>query len=155
MHTTATEERTALVEAVRDFATTALAPYAGAWDAEKHFPVDTLRQAGDLGLGGVYASEDVGGSALSRMDAVAIFEELAKGDTTIAAYISIHNMVVWMIDTFGDAAQRARWLPRLTRMEDLGSYCLTEPGAGSDAAAITTAARREGDEYVIDGVKQF
>ncbi|MBN9174092.1 MAG: acyl-CoA dehydrogenase family protein [Microbacterium sp.] len=155
MHTTATEERTALVEAVRDFATTALAPYAGAWDAEKHFPVDTLRQAGDLGLGGIYASEDVGGSALSRMDAVAIFEELAKGDTTIAAYISIHNMVVWMIDTFGDAAQRARWLPRLTRMEDLGSYCLTEPGAGSDAAAITTAARREGDEYVIDGVKQF
>ncbi|MBN9181100.1 MAG: acyl-CoA dehydrogenase family protein [Microbacterium sp.] len=155
MHTSATEERTALVEAVRDFAATALAPYAGAWDAEKHFPVDTLRQAGDLGLGGIYASEDVGGSALSRMDAVAIFEELAKGDTTIAAYISIHNMVVWMIDTFGDAAQRARWLPRLTRMEDLGSYCLTEPGAGSDAAAITTAARREGDEYVIDGVKQF
>jgi len=155
MPTSAPEERTALVEAVRDFAATALAPHAGAWDAEKHFPVDTLRQAGDLGLGGVYASEDVGGSALSRMDAVAIFEELAKGDTTIAAYISIHNMVVWMIDTFGDALQRARWLPRLTRMEDLGSYCLTEPGAGSDAAAITTAARREGDEYVIDGVKQF
>lgn len=160
MSTTATEERAALVEAVSDFAEAALTPNAGTWDAEKHFPVETLRAAGGLGLGGIYVREEFGGSGLSRRDAVAIFEELAKGDTTIAAYISIHNMVVWMIDTFGDDEQRARWVPRLASMEDLGSYCLTEPGAGSDAAAITTSARRVsdgrgGDEYVINGVKQF
>jgi alkylation response protein AidB-like acyl-CoA dehydrogenase len=153
--TSLTEDRIAIVEAVRDFATTALAPNAAHWDAEKHFPVDTLRAAGELGLGGIYVREDVGGSGLTRRDAVAIFEELAKGDTTIAAYISIHNMVTWMIDTYGDDDQRAKWVPGLAAMRDLGSYCLTEPGAGSDAAAITTSATRDGDEYVINGVKQF
>jgi len=150
-----TEERDALIEAVREFAEAELAPNAARWDAEKHFPIDTLRRAGDLGLGGVYVREEFGGSELSRLDAVAIFEELAKGDTTIAAYISIHNMVAWMIDTFGDAAQRERWIPGLAAMTALGSYCLTEPGAGSDAAAITTSARRDGDDYVLNGVKQF
>ena len=149
------EEREALIAAVREFADAELAPNASRWDAEKHFPIDTLRAAGQLGLGGVYVREDFGGSGLSRLDAVAMFEELAKGDTTIAAYISIHNMVVWMIDTFGDDAQRQRWVPGLAAMTDLGSYCLTEPGAGSDAAAITTSARRDGDDYVINGVKQF
>lgn len=153
--TMVTEERRAIVEAVRDFASAVLAPNAAAWDAAKHFPVDALAQAGEMGLGGIYVREDVGGSGLSRADAVAIFEELAKGDTTIAAYISIHNMVAWMIDTFGDDEQRHRWVPGMVAMTDLGSYCLTEPGAGSDAAAITTAARREGDEYVLNGVKQF
>ncbi|MEZ3158977.1 acyl-CoA dehydrogenase family protein [Microbacterium sp. BWT-B31] len=155
MHTTTLDERVALVEAVRDFSATALAPFANQRDADKQFPIDALRQAGELGLGGIYAAEEYGGSALSRRDAVAIFEELAKGDTTLAAYISIHNMVVWMIDAFGDHAQRARWVPGLCAMTDLGSYCLTEPGAGSDAAAITTSARRDGDDYVITGVKQF
>ncbi len=155
MYTTATDERAALVEAVRDFATTALAPNAGEWDLQKHFPVETLQQAGEMGLGGIYVQEEFGGSGLSRQDSVAIFEELAKGDTTIAAYISIHNMVTWMIDTFGNDQQRARWVPELTAMTDLGSYCLTEPGTGSDAATLTTSARREGDEYVLDGVKQF
>ncbi|ALJ21683.1 acyl-CoA dehydrogenase family protein [Microbacterium sp. No. 7] len=155
MYTMATEERAALVEAVRDFAESALAPYAAERDAEKHFPVDTLRQAGELGLGGIYVREEFGGSGLSRQDALAIFEELAKGDTAIAAYVSIHNMVVWMIDTFGDDEQRARWVPGLCAMEDLGSYCLTEPGAGSDAAALATSARRDGDEYVLTGTKQF
>jgi alkylation response protein AidB-like acyl-CoA dehydrogenase len=150
-----TEERAALVDAVHDFAEAELAPFAVERDREKIFPVDTLRRAGELGLGGIYVREDVGGSGLSRLDAVAIFEELAKGDTTIAAYISIHNMVAWMIDTFGDTAQREGWLPRLCTMEDLGSYCLTEPGAGSDAAALVTSAVRDGDEYVINGVKQF
>jgi len=149
------EDRAALVDAVRDFATARLAPNAADWDAEKHFPTDTLQEAGALGLGGIYVREDVGGSGLSRLDAVAIFEELAKGDTTIAAYISIHNMVAWMVDEFGDQQQRERWLPGLVAMTDLGSYCLTEPGAGSDAAAITTSARREGDEYVLNGTKQF
>lgn len=153
--TLSTEDRSALIDAVRDFATARLAPNAARWDLEKHFPVDTLREAGELGLGGVYVREDVGGSGLSRSDAVAIFEELAKGDTTIAAYISIHNMVAWMIDEFGNDEQRHQWLPGLVSLEDRGSYCLTEPGAGSDAAAIATSARREGDEYVINGTKQF
>ncbi|MEJ1922169.1 acyl-CoA dehydrogenase family protein [Microbacterium sp. KHB019] len=156
MYATLTDEdRAALTGAVRDFATARLAPNAGQWDAEKHFPIDTLQEAGELGLGGIYVREDVGGAGLSRLDAAAIFEELAKGDTTIAAYISIHNMVAWMIDEFGDQEQRERWLPGLVAMTDLGSYCLTEPGAGSDAAAITTSARREGDEYVLNGTKQF
>ncbi|MCD2443368.1 acyl-CoA dehydrogenase family protein [Agromyces sp. SYSU K20354] len=150
-----TEEREALIAAVREFADAELAPNAARWDAEKHFPTDTLRRAGALGLGGVYVREDFGGSGLTRSDAVAMFEELAKGDTAIAAYISIHNMVAWMIDTFGDDVQRERWVPGLTEMTDLGSYCLTEPGAGSDAAAITTSASRDGDDYVINGVKQF
>ncbi|WP_173922835.1 acyl-CoA dehydrogenase family protein [Agromyces sp. Marseille-P2726] len=149
------EEREALIAAVREFADAELAPNASQWDAEKFFPIDTLRKAGSLGLGGVYVREDFGGSALTRADAVAVFEELAKGDTTVAAYISIHNMVAWMIDTFGDEGQRERWVPGLAAMTDLGSYCLTEPGAGSDAAAITTSAVRDGDDYVIDGVKQF
>lgn len=155
MTMTDAEERLALVELVREFAEAHLAPHAAQWDLEKHFPVETLRLAGELGLGAIYVREDVGGSGLTRRDALAIFEELAKGDTTIAAYISIHNMVVWMIDTFGDEEQRHRWVPRLATMEDLASYCLTEPGAGSDAAALTTSARREGDEYVINGTKQF
>lgn len=149
------EERLALVSAVRDFAQSAMAPNANEWDASKHFPTDVLEAAGELGLGGVYAREDVGGSGLSRVDAAAIFEELAKGDTTLAAYISIHNMVVWMIDSFGDEAQRRRWVPALASLRERASYCLTEPGAGSDAAALTTSARRDGDEYVLTGVKQF
>jgi alkylation response protein AidB-like acyl-CoA dehydrogenase len=150
-----TDERAALVEVVTEFAEAALAPHAQRWDAEKHFPLDALQMAGEMGLGGVYVREESGGSGLSRLDAVAIFEALAGGDTTIAAYISIHNMVAWMIDSFGTDELRDRWLPGLVGMTQLGSYCLTEPGAGSDAAAITTSARREGDEYVLNGVKQF
>ena len=149
------DERRALVEVVRDFTNAELAPNAAHWDAEKIFPVDTLERAGGLGLGAIYVREDVGGSALSRQDAVAIFEELAKGDTTIAAYISIHNMVVWMIDTFGTDEQRRAWIPSLASLSERASYCLTEPGAGSDAAAITTSAIRQGEEYVLNGVKQF
>ncbi|TFD45966.1 acyl-CoA dehydrogenase [Cryobacterium frigoriphilum] len=150
-----TEDQEALVGAVRDFASSALAPHAIEWDQTKHFPVDVLREAGELGLGGIYAQEDVGGAGLTRSDAVLIFEEIAKGDTTIAAYISIHNMVVWMIDTYGNEEQRQQWVPALASMEQLGSYCLTEPEAGSDASALTTSAVRDGDEYVINGVKQF
>lgn len=149
------EERTAILDAVRDFAATEFAPHTLEWDAEKHFPRDVLRRAGELGLGGVYVNEDVGGAGLSRADAVAIFEELAYGDPTVTAYITIHNMVAWMIDAYGDEAQRAQWLPGLVAMDDLGAYCLTEPGAGSDAAAITTSAIRHGDTYVLTGVKQF
>ena len=152
---TLTRDQVALVDAVRDFATNELAPHAAEWDETHHFPIEVLREAGRLGLGGIYAGEKYGGSGLSRSDAVRIFEELATGDTTIAAYISIHNMVVWMIDRFGDDRQRAQWLPSLTTMEALGSYCLTEPGMGSDAAALRTRAERVGEQYVLNGVKQF
>src|SRR5690625_3385786 len=151
---TASEERNAIVLAVREFTQQAIAPHAGENDANKHFPVDTLREAGQLGLGGVYVSEEYG-SGLSRSDAIAVFEELAKGDTALAAYISIHNMVAWMIDSFGSDELRATWLPGLADMTQLGSYCLTEPGAGSDAAAIASPASIEGDEYVLNGSKQF
>lgn len=149
------DERDAILDAVRDFSRAELAPHALDWDERKHFPRDTVQRAGELGLGGIYVREDVGGTGLGRVEAVSIFEELAKGDPAIAAYITIHNMVAWMIDVYGDEAQRMRWLPRLTAMTDFGSYCLTEPGAGSDAAAIATSAIRSGDDYVLTGVKQF
>lgn len=152
---TLTEDQRALVDTVRDFSETALAPHANEWDQTKHFPVDVLAQAGELGLGSIYTREEHGGSGLTRVDTALIFEELGRGDPALAAYISIHNMVVWMIDTFGNDAQRAEWIPRLAGMRELSSYCLTEPGAGSDAAALTTSARRDGDEYVINGSKQF
>ncbi|MGO4470664.1 acyl-CoA dehydrogenase family protein [Arthrobacter sp. M-10] len=150
-----TEDQQAVVEMVRDFATTAIAPHAAEWDETKHFPVDVLREAGTLGMGGIYVREEFGGSGLSRTDAALIFEELSKADPTIAAYISIHNMVVWMIDAFGNDEQRAQWVPQLASMEALGSYCLTEPGAGSDAAALSTKAVLDGDSYVLNGTKQF
>ncbi|MGV9193807.1 acyl-CoA dehydrogenase family protein [Microbacterium sp. MC2] len=149
------EERAAILDAVRSFAAHELEPHALDWDERRHFPRDVLRAAGELGVGGIYVREDVGGSGLHREDAVAIFEALAMGDPTIAAYISIHNMVAWMIDSYGADAQRRQWLPDLTGMRRLGAYCLTEPGAGSDAAAITTTAIADGDEYVLTGVKQF
>jgi len=149
------DERTAIMEAVRDFAQSELAPHALEWDAASHFPRETLGRGGELGLGGIYVREDVGGSGLSRSDAALIFEELAQGDPAIAAYISIHNMVAWMIDSYGSQAQRHEWLPLLTSMRGFGSYCLTEPGAGSDAAAIATSAIRSGEDYVLTGVKQF
>lgn len=148
-------EQQAIVEMARGFAQQKLAPKAIEWDQEKHFPVDVLRQAAALGMGGVYVREDFGGSGLSRLDAALIFEALATGCPSIAAYISIHNMCTWMIDSFGDEAQRAKWIPRLCTMENLASYCLTEPGAGSDAAALRTRAVKDGDAYVLNGVKQF
>ncbi|GAA1668567.1 acyl-CoA dehydrogenase [Citricoccus zhacaiensis] len=150
-----TEDQQALVDAVRDFATERIAPHALEWDEQKHFPVDVLAEAGELGLGGIYVDESYGGAGLERKDAVLIFEELSKADPALAAYISIHNMVVWMIDSFGTDEQRAQWVPQLAAMQHLGSYCLTEPGAGSDAASLSTRAVRDGDDYVLNGVKQF
>ena len=150
-----TEDQLAIVGAVRDFTAAELAPFANERDQTKHFPIEALEHAGSLGLGGIYVGDDVGGSGLSRFTAALIFEELARGDTAIAAYLSIHNMVAWMIDRHGGDVQREQWLPALTTLVNRGSYCLTEPSAGSDAAAITTTARREGDEYVLNGVKQF
>lgn len=153
--TTTAEEREAILDAVREFADTELAPFAAERDEKHIFPRESLGKAGELGLGGIYVREDFGGTGLSRSDTVAIFEELAKGDPAVAAYISIHNMVVWMIDTYGDDAQRGEWLPKLTAMEEFGGYCLTEPGVGSDAANVATSAVRDGDDYLLTGVKQF
>ncbi|WP_338772456.1 acyl-CoA dehydrogenase family protein [Nocardia vulneris] len=149
------DDEKAIRDTARGFADEFLAPNALEWDEQKHFPIDVLRKAGPLGLGGIYVREDVGGSGLRRLDAVRIFEQLATGCPAIAAYISIHNMATWMIDRYGDAAQRARWLPRLTSMELLASYALTEPGVGSDAAALSTKAVRDGDDYIFNGAKQF
>lgn len=150
-----TGEQLALRDTTADFAAEHLAPHALEWDRDKHFPVDVLRKAAQLGLGGIYLPEDVGGSGLGRLDGVLVFEALATGCPSIAAYASIHNMVATMIDRFGDDTQRRRYLPRMSTMDSLGSYCLTEPGAGSDAAALTTRARRDGDHYFLSGVKQF
>ncbi|KAJ1681067.1 hypothetical protein LUZ63_023706 [Rhynchospora breviuscula] len=150
-----TADQRDLASAVRDFAQTELHPHALEWDQHKHFPVDVLERAGRMGLGGVYVREDVGGSGLSRSDAVLIFEELAKGDPTIAAYISIHNMVARMIDTHGSEQLRRRWLPGLSSLALRGSYCLTEAEAGSDAAALRTSAVIDGDDYVLNGEKLF
>ncbi|MFJ4340052.1 acyl-CoA dehydrogenase family protein [Streptomyces sp. NPDC088915] len=150
-----TKDQLALAEVTLDFAQEQLGPHAVAWDREKHFPVDVLRRAAGLGLGGVYVREEHGGSGLGRVDGVLVFEALATGCPSIAGYLSIHNMVAWMIGRYGDDAQRGRWLPDLCSARRLGSYCLTEPGAGSDAAALRTRAERVGDDYVLTGVKQF
>ena len=149
------EDQLAFQETARSFAEEVFAPNAARWDAEKIFPVEELRQAAALGFGGIYVRDDVGGSSLSRHDAAVIFEELAAGCTSTAAYISIHNMAAWMIDRFGSEEQRQRFLPRLCTMETLASYALTEPGAGSDAAALKTKAVRDGDHYVLNGGKAF
>ena len=149
------DEQRAFQELARDFAERELMPHADLWDAEAIFPVETMRKAAALGFAAIYVRDDVGGSGLTRSDAVVIFEELARGCPSTAAYISIHNMVSWMIDSFGDEAQRRRWLPKLATMEYLASYCLTEPGAGSDAAALRTRALRDGGHYVLNGSKAF
>ncbi|MFJ8756660.1 acyl-CoA dehydrogenase family protein [Streptomyces cyaneofuscatus] len=149
------DDQLAVVETTLDFAQEHLAPHAVAWDQDKHFPVDVLRKAAGLGLGGVYVREDLGGSGLSRSDGVLVFEALATGCPSVAGYLSIHNMVAWMVDTYGTESQRGRYLPEICTMEQLGSYCLTEPGAGSDAAALRTRAVRDGDHYVLTGTKQF
>ena len=149
------DDQLAVQEMARSFATERMAPYAVEWDQEKKFPVDVIREAAGLGLGGIYVREDIGGSGLTRLDAVVVMEELAAACPSTAAYISIHNMVAGMVDRYGDARQRAEYGPRLCRAELLGSYCLTEPSAGSDAAALRTRAVRDGDNYVLDGTKQF
>lgn len=155
MDFTLSEEQRAFQATARTFARDEMMPNARAWDEGEIFPVDALRQAAALGFGGIYVKEDVGGSALSRLDAALIFEELAQGCTSTAAYISIHNMAAWMIDAFGGAEARKKFLPKLCTMDHFASYCLTEPGAGSDAANLSTRAQREGEHYVLDGTKAF
>lgn len=150
-----TEEQQAFQSTARQFARDEMMPHARDWDEGSVFPVETLRAAAALGFGGIYVKEDVGGSALTRLDAALIFEELAQGCTSTAAYISIHNMAAWMIDSYGSETARKKFLPRLCSMAHFASYCLTEPGSGSDAASLTTKARRDGDHYVLDGAKAF
>ncbi|MGE2715702.1 acyl-CoA dehydrogenase family protein [Mycolicibacterium litorale] len=149
------DDERVIAETAAAFAEKRLAPYALEWDETHHFPTDVLREAAELGMAAIYCREDVGGSGLRRIDAVRIFEQLSAADPAIAAFLSIHNMCAWMVDTYGSQEQRKTWVPRLASMESIASYCLTEPGAGSDASALRTRAVREGDHYVLDGVKQF
>ena len=149
------EEQSAIQDMARNFATEKLAPHAKQWDEDKHFPVDTLTEMASLGFAGIYLQEEYGGSGQSRFDAALIFEALSSGCTSTAAYMTIHNMASWMIDSFGSAEQRAKYLPCLTSMEWIASYCLTEPGSGSDAGAMRSRALRDGDHYVLNGSKAF
>jgi len=149
------EEQSAIQDMARNFATEKLAPHAKQWDEDKHFPVDKLKEMAGLGFAGIYLQEEHGGSGLSRFDAALIFEALSGGCTSTAAYMTIHNMASWMIDSFGNAEQRAKYLPRLTSMEWIASYCLTEPDSGSDAGAMRSRAVRDGDHYVLNGSKAF
>ena len=144
-----------IAETAAEFAEKRIAPYALEWDATKHFPTDVLREAAELGMAAIYCQEDAGGSGLTRLDGVRIFEQLSVADPTVAAFLSIHNMCTWMVDTYGTDEQRKKLVPRLASMELIASYCLTEPGAGSDASALRTKAVRDGEYYVLDGVKQF
>src|SRR5271170_7923410 len=150
-----TDDQRAIEDVARRFSQDRLAPFAAEWDATEFFPVDTLREAAALGFAGIYVKSDVGGSEMSRLDAAIIMEELSAGCTSTAAFISIHNMASWMIDRYGSEAQRQRFLPQLTTMEKIASYCLTEPGSGSDAAALKTRAVKDGDDYVLNGSKAF
>ena len=155
MDFTLSDEQRAFQETARQFAVDEWLPHAPGWDAREEFPVEALRKAAALGFAGIYVRDQFGGSGLTRLDAALIFEELATACASTAAYLSIHNMAAWMIDRFGDEAQRARFLPKLMSMEHFASYCLTEPGSGSDAAALQTLARRDGDDYVLNGTKAF
>jgi len=150
-----TEDQRAVEDTARRFATERLAPHAAEWDEKELFPVDAMREAAALGFAGIYVKADVGGSEMTRLDAAIIFEELSAGCTSTAAFISIHNMASWMIDRFGGEEQRKRFLPDLAPMKKIASYCLTEPGSGSDAAALRTRAERDGDHYVLNGAKAF
>jgi alkylation response protein AidB-like acyl-CoA dehydrogenase len=152
---TLSDDQRAIQDMARSFAQSEMAPHSARWDEEKYFPVEVMREAAALGFAGIYVQEDVGGSGLKRLDAAIIFEELSRGDVATAAFISIHNMASWMIDRFGSDELRRKYLPRLTTMELIASYCLTEPGSGSDAAALKTTAVRDGDHYVLNGSKAF
>lgn len=150
-----TDEQRAVADMARAFADEHIAPHALEWDEQKHFPRDLFEAAAALGMGAIVVRDDVGGSGLGRLDSALIFEALATGCPTASAFLSIHNMVATAIDRFGSDDQRHDWLPRMSRMELMASYCLTEPGAGSDAAALTTRAKRDGNGYRLTGVKQF
>jgi alkylation response protein AidB-like acyl-CoA dehydrogenase len=150
-----TEDQLAIQDMARKFTADAITPFAAQWDEEHHFPRDVVKAAGELGLGSIYVSEASGGIGLGRLEAALIMEAMAYGCPTTSAFISIHNMATWMIDCFGDDEIKARFLPQLVSMDKIASYCLTEPGSGSDAAALKTTAKLDGNHYVINGTKQF
>ncbi len=150
-----TEDQLAIQETARKFTADRITPFAAEWDEKCHYPVDVWKAAGELGFGGIYVSEEGGGIGLGRLEAALIMEAMAYGCPSTSAYISIHNMGAWMIDTFGDQQLKDRYLSDLVMMEKIASYCLTEPGSGSDAAALKTSARLDGDAYVLNGTKQF
>ncbi|QVM85673.1 acyl-CoA dehydrogenase family protein [Novosphingobium decolorationis] len=149
------EDQVAIRDMAAKFTAEKITPFAAEWDESAHYPVDVWKAAGELGFGAIYVSEEGGGIGLGRLEAALIMEAMAYGCPATSAYISIHNMATWMLDSFGDAALKERYLPGLVAMETIASYCLTEPSSGSDAAALKTTARREGDDYVLNGTKQF
>lgn len=149
-------DRQAIQDMARSFAAEKLAPFAAEWDERGYFPVETMKEAAALGLAGIYVREDVGGSGLGRLESALVFEALSEGCVSTAAYLSIHNMVSWMVDRFGSEEVRHRFLPKLCAMETVASYCLTEQGSGSDAAALKTRAEKKGNShYVLNGTKAF
>ena len=150
-----TDDQIAIQDMARKFTADAITPFAAEWDEKSYYPVDVWKSAGALGFGAIYVSQESGGTGLGRLEAALIMEAMAYGCPTTSAFISIHNMAAWMIDTFGSAELKARYLPDLVSMHKIASYCLTEPGSGSDAAALKTSARRDGDHYVLNGTKQF
>ena len=150
-----TEDQLAIQEMAQRFTADRITPFAAQWDEDHHYPVDVWKAAGELGFGAIYVSEESGGIGLGRLESALIMEAMAYGCPATSAFISIHNMAVWMIDTYGDADLKARYLPELVSMEKIASYCLTEPGSGSDAAALKTTAKLDGDHYVLNGTKQF
>jgi alkylation response protein AidB-like acyl-CoA dehydrogenase len=150
-----TDDQVAIQDMARKFTADAITPHAAEWDEKSHYPVDVWKAAGDVGFGGIYVSEESGGTGLGRLEAALIMEAMAYGCPTTSAFISIHNMAAWMIDCFGSADLKARYLPDLVSMNKIASYCLTEPGSGSDAAALKTTARIDGEHYILNGTKQF
>lgn len=150
-----TDDQLAFEETARQFAQQELAPNAAMWDREHYFPVEAIKKSGELGFCGLYAPESAGGLGLSRLDSSIIFEQLAMGCTTTTAMLTIHNMATWMIATWGTEEVKSTWCEKLVSGEKLASYCLTEPGAGSDAASLKTKAVKEGGEYVLNGSKVF
>src|SRR5919205_1026369 len=150
-----TDDQLQIQEMARKFTADAITPFAGEWDEKHIFPKDTIREAAELGFGAIYVSEKSGGIGLGRLEAALIMEAMAYGCPSTSAFISIHNMASWMIDRFGSAAVKAKYLPAMVTMERMGSYCLTEPSSGSDAAALKTKAVLDGDHYVVSGSKAF
>ena len=150
-----TEDQIAIQDMARRFTAERITPFAAQWDEDHHYPVDVWKAAGELGFGSIYVSEESGGIGLGRLEAALIMEAMAYGCPATSSFISIHNMAAWMIDTFGSDELKSRYLPALVSMEKIASYCLTEPGSGSDAAALKTSARLDGDHYVLNGTKQF
>ena len=149
------DDQLAIQEMAQRFTADNITPHAGEWDEQHHFPEDVIKRTAELGFGAIYVSEESGGIGLGRLEAALIMEAMAYGCPTTSAFISIHNMAAWMIDTFGGQELKDRYLPDLIGMERLASYCLTEPGSGSDAAALKTSAKLDGDDYVLNGTKQF